>query len=137
MVRACSSIGLVLAACAVVVGCGQSDDRDEVRGVAALFAAALADGDGASACAQLAPATVEALERQERRPCAEAIGALGVGGGAVEQVRVYVTNAQAVFGGGEVAFLDRTRAGWRLSAVGCRFEDGKPRDRPATCAVES
>jgi hypothetical protein len=118
-------------------GCGQSEDRDQVRDVAARFSAALADGDGDAACALLDQPARAALEQQERAPCAEAIGELELRPGLVAQVRVFVTNAQVRLGGGEVAYLGRWREGWRFSAVGCRFEDGKPRSRPATCQLES
>jgi hypothetical protein len=130
-------IPLVLVAAAAVGGCGQSEDRDQVRDVAGRFAAAVADGNGAAACEQLSDSTVKALEQQDHAPCHTAITQLRLDPGAVERVRVSITNAQAVYATGESAFLDRGPDGWRLSAVGCRFEDGKPRDRPATCEVES
>ncbi len=129
---------LVAAACAVALSaCAQSDDRDQVRDVAARFSAALADGDGAAACGQLSAAAVEALEQDEREACAEAVTSLPLEAGGVAQVRVYVTNAQVVYASGERAYLDRSADGWRLSAVGCRFEHGKPRSRPATCELEA
>jgi hypothetical protein len=135
-VRSLLGIAAALAA-AALTGCGQSGDRDQVREVASRFAAAIADGDGPAACEQLSEATMEALEQQEGSACPTAIGKLRLDGGDVAHVRVYVTNAQVVYGSGESAFLDRGRAGWRLTAVGCRFDDGKPRDRPATCELES
>lgn len=133
-----ATTALLAAVCAVALSaCGQADDRAQARDVAARFAAALADGDGAAACAQLSEAAVAALEQQESAPCARAVTGLGLDPGAVGQVRVYLTNAQAVYASGERAYLDRAADGWRLSAVGCRFEDGKPRSRPATCELEA
>jgi len=126
-----------LLAVAALSACGQSDDRDQVRDVAARFASALADDDGAVACAQLSDAAAQTLEQEERAPCEQAVTELGLDPGAVAKVRVYVTNAQAVYASGERAYLDRSSDGWRLSAVGCRFEDGKPRSRPATCELEA
>jgi hypothetical protein len=122
---------------AVLCGCAQSDDRAQVRDVAQRFSAALTGGDGAVACSLLDAAARSALEQQEQEACPQAIGRLALSPSAVRRVRVYITNAQVELGDGEVAFLDRAREGWRLSAVGCRFEHGKPHDRPATCELES
>lgn len=134
--RSLTTLVLALAALSAA-GCGQSEDRDQVRAVAERFSAALRDDDGAAACALLDAPTREALEQQERTGCAAAIGGLGLQPAAVGEVRVYVTNAQVELAGGEVAYLGRGRDGWRFSAVGCRFEDGKPQSRPATCELES
>lgn len=133
---------LPLLACAAAVaagaGCGQSSSREQVREVATRFAAAVAAGDGAAACRQLAPAAAAALERQERRDCPAALAALRLQApGPVAAVRLFVTSGQVVFDGGDSAFLDRGPEGWRLSAIGCRFDDGKPASRPATCAAEA
>ncbi len=129
---------LAASVCTVALtACGVSDDRTQARDVAARFAAALADDDGAAACAQLSAATAEALAQEERAACAEAVTQLGLDLGTVAQVRVYVTNAEAIYASGERAYLDRSADGWRLSAAGCRFEHGKPRSRPATCELES
>jgi hypothetical protein len=38
---------------------------------------------------------------------------------------------------GETAFLDQGHEGWRLSAIGCEPENGKPADRPYDCELES
>jgi hypothetical protein len=132
-----AAISLALATLVAAAGCGQSEDRDQVRDVAARFATALANDDGAVACEQLSDATIETLEQQEQAPCAQAVTELALDRGAVTRVRVYVTGAQAVYDDGGIVFLDRARDGWRLSAVGCRFEDGKPQSRPATCEAES
>lgn len=128
---------ILLVSAVVGGGCGQADDRRQVRTVASDFSTSLSDGDGATACAQLSQPTVDELESQERAPCEEAILELDLSPAPVEHVRVYVTSAQVELGGGELAFLDRVRDGWRLTAIGCRFEDGKPRDRPATCEVQA
>lgn len=129
-------IALVLASAATVAGCGRAGERDEVRDVAARFSAAVADGDGAAACRQLSGSAQAELAQQEGEPCASAVLRLGLRPGAVARVHVYMTSAAATYASGEWSFLDRDRAGWRLSAIGCRFEDGKPRSRPATCAAD-
>lgn len=38
---------------------------------------------------------------------------------------------------GESVFLDKGPDGWKLSAIACKVEDGKPRDRPLDCEVEA
>lgn len=135
--RAPALILVVLVAAAAFAGCGQSEDRDQVRDVAAGFATAVAEGDGEAACRLLGEATVEELEQQEGEPCRSAVLQLRLDPGAVAKVRVYVTNGQAVYDTGESSFLDRGADGWRLTAIGCRFEDGKPQSRPATCEAQS
>jgi hypothetical protein len=126
---------LVLAA-ALLAGCGTSDDRDQARATAERFYAAMRAHDGVAACAQLSQETVTALERQESKPCGQAVRGLQLHGGRVLRTRVYITNAIVDLSGGEHAFLGREPAGWKLDAVGCRFDRGEPRDRPADCQAE-
>jgi hypothetical protein len=128
------SVGCI---CAALAGCGQAGESDAARRVEVRFATALAARDGTKACAQLSGMTVEALEEQEQAPCEQAVEELGLEPERVAGVHVYVTQAQVVYDDGEFALLDRGPDGWRLSAIGCRFEHGKPHDRPATCAAES
>jgi hypothetical protein len=118
-------------------GCGRDGDREEVRSVTQGFFAALGAGDGAGACARLSEDTVTALESQEQEDCAQAVTGLQLEGGAPTRVQVYVTSAKADLRSGESAFLDRTAAGWRLSAVGCKPVGGKPADRPYDCELEA
>ena len=58
-------------------------------------------------------------------------------GGRAVSTRVYVTNALVHFAGGDFVFLGRTAKGWKVDSAGCRFVNGKPRDRPADCQVQS
>ena len=119
-----------------LAGCGTSDDRDQAGATTARFYAALARHDGAGACAQLSDATIKSLEQQESKPCPRAVRALGLQPGRVTRVRVYMTNAIVDLTSDQVAFLGREPTGWKLSAVGCKFDEGKPRDRPADCQAE-
>ena len=48
-----------------------------------------------------------------------------------------MTNAKADLSGGESAFLSREPDGWRLTAIGCKAETRKPRDRPFDCELEA
>jgi hypothetical protein len=127
----------MLVAALAVSACGRSGDRAEVQSAARAFLAAQAAGDGEAACARLSRDTVEALERQEGTPCPDAVDELPLDGGAVTRVQLAVTNAKVDLRSGESVFLSREPDGWRLSAVGCRPEGGKPADRPFTCEVEA
>jgi len=52
-------------------------------------------------------------------------------------VEVFATNAKVDLSSGESAYLSPEPAGWKLSAIGCKPEEGKPRDRPLDCEVEA
>jgi hypothetical protein len=90
------------------------------------------EGDGAAACARLSVATAEALERQERRPCAEAVTEVQLTGARVTTIRIFETGASAEFDTGNTAFLDRADEGWRVSAAGCVVRG----ETPAICQLE-
>jgi hypothetical protein len=120
-----------------LAGCGRGDDVAATQAVAERFFAAVQSGDGERACAQLSPDTRAELESREQRACRDAVTELQLEGGRVARVEIYVTNAKVELSGGEAAFLDQGEEGWRLSAVGCRAEDGKPADRPYDCELEA
>ena len=134
-VRAGPVIACGLALCAA--GCGRDGDRAEVRGVADRFLQALEDHDGAAACAELSADTRKQLERSEHQSCREAVGGMGLQRAPVTRVQVFITNAKADLANGDSLFLSQGTAGWQLSAVGCRPEQGKPADRPYDCALEA
>jgi hypothetical protein len=118
---------LVLATAA----CGSSQDR-AAREVADRFEAAVADRDGRTACALLAPETLAELEQSAREPCVEAVVGEGLPGVRdLEQVRVFGTMAQVRYGD-ETLFLARFPEGWKVMAAGCAPE---PADR-YDCQVE-
>jgi hypothetical protein len=133
--RAVPLLALVLAGPAA--GCGTGDDRREVRAVTQRFFTALAAHDGAQACAQLSEDTAKALEDQAKSSCREAVTELDLSGSRVRAVQVFLTSARVDLADGESAYLDRARVGWRLSAVGCRAQEGRPRDRPLECEAEA
>jgi hypothetical protein len=124
---------LVIAGVALA-GCGRSGDRASVRSVAEGFYAAVADHDGAAACARLSADTRAALEQQESMPCARAVAHLDLSGRRANSVRVYATNAAVELVDGDTVFLQDTRAGWRIAAAGCRPQ---AHGEPADCEVES
>jgi hypothetical protein len=120
-----------------VTGCGQSTNRDAVRSVTDRFYAAVADDDGATACAQLTEPTLKQLEQDEKSTCTEAVSGLGLAPSRIARVEVYVTNAKVDLANGASAFLEQTAHGWRISALGCRATEGDPLEQPLGCTVES
>ncbi len=122
---------------ALLSGCGTAPDADEARGAAEAFYAAIRDGRGGDACELLSEATIEALESQKASACREAITELDHQGGTVTNVHVFITSAKVDLDTGESVFLGREPGGWKLSALACKVEDGKPRDRPLECEVEA
>ena len=140
MHHARARLGLTLSVLAIVAtaaGCGRADDETTARAVTDRFLAAVESGDGEQACTQLSPDTRAELEKQEQRPCRDAVTELELEGGSVARVQVYVLNAMVELSSGEAAFLDEGEEGWRLSAVGCKPQGGKPADRPYDCELES
>jgi hypothetical protein len=132
--------GAVVAAICLTVltaGCGRTDDRASVRSVTGRFFGAIERHDDGAACSQLSEDTRTELESQEQQPCARALSALDLKGGSVTRVQVFVTNAKADLSSGESVFLDQGPDGWRLSAIGCQVEGGKPADRPYDCELEA
>jgi hypothetical protein len=118
-------------------GCGQDANRDQVRAVTGRFYAAVANHDGATACAQLDPPTLKQLEQDEKATCAKAVEALGLARASITRVEVYVTNAKVDLSNGASAFLEQTASGWKLSALGCRPSGGDPQVHPLGCTVQS
>jgi len=89
-----------------------------MRGLAVLAVATIAvvdSKDGGRACAQLTPDTASQLEKDEDKPCAEAVVGLSVSGGRATSSAAYVTGAKVDLEGGDSAFLDESPGGWRIS----------------------
>ena len=132
------SAQLLLALAALLAGgCGTSDDRDEARAVVERFYAAVRDDDGDAACEQLGESLLEQVEAQTEQSCPDVVTRLEYDGGEIVAAEVYITNAKVDLRSGESAFLSREPDGWKLSAIGCKAEKGKPADRPFECEVES
>jgi len=127
----------VLLACIVVFGgCGTSDDRGQARGVVESFYDALRHDRAQEACDQLSAAAVEQLESQTEQSCRGVITRLDHEGGAVVDVHVFITSAKVDLRNGESAFLNRERTGWKVTALGCKPEEGKLRDHPFECELD-
>ncbi len=123
-----------LIAAVVLASCGTSERERDVTAVTERFHAALADRDGAGACAELSEETASELESTEERPCQEAILELELPeGGTVVFARVEVRSALAELDSGGAAFLDEGSDGWKVSAAGC--EETAP-NQPYDCTLE-
>src|SRR3712207_5375973 len=108
------------AAATATVGCASRDGPD-VAAVADRFHDALANGDGAAACARLAPETRSKLEQEEKANCEEAILEVQLPKGTrAGSTTVYTTSASVVLTDGGRMFLDQFAEGWKVSADGCR-----------------
>ena len=116
-----------LAAVLTLTGCGGLSE-DDVRGVAADFAAGGAD----ERCDLLAPGTLAALMEAESASCAEAIERVPLGSGEVTEVQVWGEEAQAKLSD-DTLFLTRTTSGWRVMAAACTPQGP---ERPYDCQVE-
>lgn len=118
-------------------GCGTADDSEQARNAVIRFYHALDEHRGGAACAELSASTISQLESQSGQRCERAVTRLQLQGGAVSRAQVFITNAKVDVTSGESAYLGREAGGWKLSAIGCRPEAGKPRDRPLDCEVEA
>lgn len=116
----------------LVAGCAPAGERgDAAATVAMRMLSAVADQDGAGACAALAPDTVAELEESAGKPCAEAILEEDLPGpGTVTGSEVYGQWAQVRLSE-DTVFLAAFPGGWRVVAAGCT-----PRqDRPYDCGL--
>jgi hypothetical protein len=115
-------------------GCGTGGREDDAAAVVERFHAALEQDDGAAACEELAEETASKLEREEQKPCEEAILELELPrGGSVAYRRVEVRSAVIRLADGASDFLDEGPDGWRISAAGC--EPTTP-EQPYDCVLE-
>ncbi len=121
----------------LLAGCSTAPDADDARAAATAYYDAIRDGDGAAACELLSDALVQQVESQEQKTRAKAATSLDYEGGVIVDVHVFITNAKVDLSTGESVFLTREPGGWKVSALACQVEDGKPRDRPLDCEAEA
>jgi hypothetical protein len=129
--RRAAARSLVVGTCALLTAaCGGTQDTEVSRTATGLLSA-VGDGDGAAACALLAPAVRTELEDTSGKPCDRAVldEPMGDGSGSVA-VEVFDTAAQAVVGS-ETLFLSRFDGRWLVIAAGCRPVP----DAPYDCSV--
>ncbi len=115
---------------------GRAGHEQRARSAVEALYGAVAAGDGEKACRQLTQSTAEKLEDEEKAPRAEAVTDVDLSEPApAATATVYMTSARIKLRTGEVAFLDETEAGWRVSAAGCEPQPGE--ERPYDCELES
>jgi len=113
-------------------GCGRDGDRQSVRAVVDGFYAAVRGHHGDRACALLSADTRRALEKQESKPCGQAVDELHLDDGRPDRVDVFSTEASVELVGGDTVFLGNSPNGWQISAAGCQLQ----RNKPADCEVQ-
>ena len=113
----------------VPAGCSSVDDRGRnAADVAVRVLTAVADRDGAAACALLAPDTAAEVAGSADKPCSEAVLAEQLPApGPVTGTDVYGQWAQVRLTG-DTVFLAVFPAGWRVVAAGCTPRPGRPYD---------
>jgi hypothetical protein len=130
-IRAGASGIALLALGGLLSACGGSQDV-AVSNVAEEFYGSVHRGDGAAACALLAPTTRSELEQSSGDQCAAAIlEELTDARSDDDIVEVFGTMAQVRWRGGAV-FLTRMSDGWRVLAAGC----APHADAPYDCLVK-
>lgn len=125
--RRALATALALVAATVCSGC--LDRAPDATAAAKGFQTALSQKDGAGACSHLSDSTASALERNEGKPCPQAILELGLPSTSdVARAQVSVTSASVRTPGGYL-FLDEASSGWQVSAAGCKpAAAGEPLD---------
>ncbi|WP_433362891.1 hypothetical protein ACQPZX_31140 [Actinoplanes sp. CA-142083] len=113
-----------------LAGCGSVGDREDAASATALrLLGDVAAGDGAGACALLAPDTASSVSDSD---CPSAILSSDLPEpGSVLGADVYGQWAQVRLTG-DTVFLAVFPGGWRVVAAGCTVRGNKPYD----CAVE-
>src|SRR5687767_2808786 len=111
-----SCVLLAAGALALVVSGCSSSEQPAVERVATQFEDS--SGDPQARCDLLISRTLEQLEQQVQKSCAEGIGDVPLEGGEVESVQVWGGNAQVKLSG-DTVFLTNSRSGWRIAAAVC------------------
>ena len=121
---------LCLAAIALLAlalsGCGTAGSERDARASVERFFKAFSAHDGAGACRELSQDAGSQVQQSEKKPCEKGILSEDVSPAPVADVQVYMTSAEAKLKGGGAVFLDQTPQGWKISAVGCKPQPGKP-----------
>lgn len=122
--RHCTAAAVVLVA---ATACGTSSDS-AAADAAVEFYGAIAAGDGAGACALLAPQTRAELIQSAQAPCAVAVLEEDIPT-VDEPRRIRRFGNQALVGfAADTAFLAQFRTGWKVVAVACEPRPPAPYD---------
>jgi hypothetical protein len=123
----------LLLALLALTGCGTGADESAARRSVARFEQAIGAKDGAAACHELSQSASSSLETSEKKPCEQAVLAVGLKPArTVHDASVWVTGAQVKLDG-DTVFLDETASGWKVSAAGCKLMSP---DEPYDCQLE-
>ncbi|QGQ18023.1 hypothetical protein GC089_00495 [Cellulomonas sp. JZ18] len=129
-----ATVVLAASACSGTPASGAAVDA------ATRFYAAVADGDGAAACALLLPDAAESAAADEDATCAEAVTSGEIGdelssrAGGLGEASAHVAGRQAqVLFAADTVFLTRSGSGWVVTAAGCDARPGRPYD----CEVQA
>ena len=127
------SLAALLVLALGAAGCSSlNPGSEDAAAVASGFLAAVQAGDGAAACAFLAPVAVEETEGDEPGSCPRKILQLGLpAAGKVTGSQAYGRNAQVVLDT-DTMFLTRSGDRWKVLGAGCTFRG----ERPYDCAVD-
>jgi len=132
--RAAVETAVIAAVILVAAGCGATDSGGAEQAAERLYGA-YADKDGAAACAALTDGTRKQLEKNEQKPCDEAVLELELSGERSVGRQAYITEAKVDLDGGDSVFVEETPDGWRVNAAGCKPVPDE--EAPYDCEVES
>jgi hypothetical protein len=122
-----------LLACALIAlalgGCGRGADERTVGSVTAALLQAVEARTAAVACAQLTSAAVRSSRARRASPAAQAVTSVQASPGPVRRAAVYITSAKVDLTKRRERLPQPDLAGWKLSAVGCKPQAGKPADQ--------
>ena len=133
------TLALIVTGLALYSALGIVRNSDDPAAGAAVssFGQALKAGDGKRACALLTADAQSRVEDDRKKPCDEGILEIESDlepDGEVAGIDVAENSAFVTDSGGGAFFLDKTSAGWRLSAAGCERQAG---DAPYSCELEA
>jgi hypothetical protein len=112
-------------------GCSSAHQQAVMASVGHFYAA-LGSGNGATACALLAPGTRSELEQSSKQPCDRAILEEGVAHPGVRRgLQVFGTMAEVRFTH-DTVFLAQFNDGWKVMATACK----RIPDEPYDCSVK-
>lgn len=132
-----AALAVAVASTLALASCSSSQTTAAAQASGAFYRA-LAEGDGAAACAVLAARTRSEVEQSDQLPCDRAILEEDIpdlsddGSADPREVAAFGTSAQVRYAD-ETTFLSRYVDGWRVVAAGCTRVPGGRYD----CQVEA
>lgn len=118
------------------VGFARNADNGEPAAAARAFTSALERDDGAAACGLLSTGAVKTVEAERKKPCDQGIVEIKddvAPAGEPSDTDIAERSAFVKTGTDDAVFLDKTDAGWKISASGCKRQAG---DAPYDCELE-